>query len=231
LAQRPHNSGTPPQPRALPLKSVQCASRNWRVSTYGCGGVSDSAAAFCIWRRALPRSRPHRGSQWRKPIRRGVSPWTRMRTVPGSPITISRAAADDFFNAPDWRPDLHPAMPKIVQYGNKDTQLRACGSCHLPTGNGHDESAYLAGLPVTYFMRQWPTGRAATASTAASWSKSRSSLRRRGAHGGRVFRFGQAASVDPGCRDRHVPKSFVGPGNKRLEPTRGRTFIVELTAR
>ena len=83
--------------------------------------------------------------------------------------------ADDFFNAPDWRPDLHPAMPKIVQYGNKDTQLRACGSCHLPTGNGHDESAYLAGLPVTYFMRQWPTGRAATASTA----------------------------LDPGCRDRH----------------------------
>src|ERR1043165_718641 len=70
---------------------------------------------------------------------------TQMRSVPGSPVAISRAAADDFFNAPDWRPELHPPMPKVVQYGNKDTQVRACGSCHLPTGNGHDESAYVAG--------------------------------------------------------------------------------------
>ena len=80
---------------------------------------------------------------------------------PGSPVTISRAAADDFFNAPDWRPDLHPPMPKVVQYGDKETQVRACGSCHLPTGNGHDEFAYVAGLPVGYFMRQmadWKSG-------------------------------------------------------------------------
>ena len=52
-------------------------------------------------------------------------------------------------------------VPKIVQFGNKDTQVRACGSCHLPTGTGHDESAYMAGLPVNYFVRQmtdWKSG-------------------------------------------------------------------------
>jgi cytochrome c553 len=89
---------------------------------------------------------------------------TKMRSV--GAVTISRAAADDFFNVPDWRPDLHPPMPKVVQYGNKETQLRACGSCHLPTGNGHDESAYVAGLPVSYTIRQM-----------ADWKKRRPQVR------------------------------------------------------
>src|SRR5262249_30085534 len=32
---------------------------------------------------------------------------------------------------------------------------------HLPTGTGHDESAYVAGLPASYFIRQmadWKSG-------------------------------------------------------------------------
>jgi len=49
---------------------------------------------------------------------------------------------------------MHPPMPQIVAHGNKATAVRACGSCHLPTGTGHDESAYLAGLPAAYFIRQ-----------------------------------------------------------------------------
>jgi cytochrome c553 len=53
-------------------------------------------------------------------------------------VTVTRAGADDFFNIPNWRPDMYPALPKIVQFGNKDTQVRACGACHLPTGTGHD---------------------------------------------------------------------------------------------
>src|SRR5262249_31665457 len=45
--------------------------------------------------------------------------------------------------------------------GNKEKRVRACGSSHLPTGTGHDESAYVAGLPATYFTRQmadWKSG-------------------------------------------------------------------------
>src|SRR5580704_13956640 len=87
---------------------------------------------------------------------------TRLRPPPsGSTLSITRAKADDMFDIPNWYPDMYPAMPKVVQFGNKDTQTRACGSCHLPTGNGHDESAYVAGLPVAYFVRQladWKSG-------------------------------------------------------------------------
>ena len=87
---------------------------------------------------------------------------TRLRAPPpGSTLSITRAKADDMNDIPNWYPDMYPAMPKVVQFGNKEMQVRACGSCHLPTGTGHDESAYVAGLPVAYFIRQmadWKSG-------------------------------------------------------------------------
>ena len=49
-------------------------------------------------------------------------PGDKARTVGN--VTVTRAGADDFFNIPNWRPDMYPALPKIVQYGNKDTQGR-----------------------------------------------------------------------------------------------------------
>jgi mono/diheme cytochrome c family protein len=42
-------------------------------------------------------------------------------------------------------------MPQVVGRG---TTTFGCGSCHLPIGSGHDESAYLAGLPATYVTSQ-----------------------------------------------------------------------------
>ena len=87
---------------------------------------------------------------------------TRLRPPPpGSTLSITRAKADDMNDIPNWYPDMYPPMPRIVQFGNKDTHVGACGSCHLPTGTGHDESAYVAGLPVAYTMRQmagWKNG-------------------------------------------------------------------------
>jgi hypothetical protein len=97
---------------------------------------------------------------WAFPVTEKVQPpprfeGTRLRPAPpGSTLSITRAKADDMYDIPNWYPAMYPAMPKIVQYGNKDMQVRACGSCHLPTGTGHDESAYMAGLPATYFIRQ-----------------------------------------------------------------------------
>src|SRR5258707_5910214 len=79
-------------------------------------------------------------------------PGDKPRTV-GS-LTVTRAGADEFYNIPNWRPDMHPAMPKIVQFGNKDTQVRGFGSCHLRTVTVHDESAYDARLPTRYFIQQ-----------------------------------------------------------------------------
>jgi len=119
---------------------------------------------------------------------------------------------------PDWRPDLHPPMPKVVQSGNKDTQVRACGSCHLPTGTGHDESAYVAGLPVGYFMRQmadWKSGERKYGGIMVQLAKAATDAEWRAA--AEYF-----AAVKPRAWIRvvetdTVPKSFIGPGNKRLE--------------
>ena len=75
---------------------------------------------------------------WAFPVTEKVQPaprfeGTRVRPAPpGSTLSITRAKADDMYDIPNWFPSLYPSMPKIVQFGNKDTQVRACGSCHLP---------------------------------------------------------------------------------------------------
>lgn len=83
----------------------------------------------------------------------GIDP-DKIWTATGSNLAMTRAQVDDRYNTPNWFPDMYPAMPKIVQFGHQETEVRACGLCHLPTGTGHDESAYIAGLPVNYFIRQ-----------------------------------------------------------------------------
>jgi cytochrome c553 len=112
---------------------------------------------------------------------------------------------------------MYPAMPKIVQFGDKETQTRACGSCHLPTGTGHDESAYVAGLPVAYFIRQladWKNGERKYGGIMIALAKSASEAEIKDA--ANYF-----ASVKPRqwirvAETDTVPKSFIGPGNKRL---------------
>lgn len=103
---------------------------------------------------ALAAERP----DWAFPATDKVQPPARddggPKTAPGSALSLTRAQIDDLFNPPDWYPDLHPPMPAVVAHGDKARNVRACGSCHLPTGTGHDESAYLAGLPAGYFVRQ-----------------------------------------------------------------------------
>jgi cytochrome c553 len=71
--------------------------------------------------------------------------------IPGSAKTYTQAQIDDLFNPPDWFPDEHPPLPAVVARGSgKD--VRACGSCHLMSGNGHPESANLAGLSAAYLV-------------------------------------------------------------------------------
>jgi cytochrome c553 len=76
-----------------------------------------------------------------------------LKQLPGSTRAYTQAQIDDPFNPPDWFPDEHPPLPPIVAHGSKPA-VRACAQCHLPTGDGHPESASLAGLPVPYLMRQ-----------------------------------------------------------------------------
>jgi len=136
---------------------------------------------------------------------------------PGSTLSITRAKADDMYDIPNWFPDRYPSMPKIVQFGNKDTQVRACGSCHLPNGAGHDESAYVAGLPAAYFIRQmadWKSGDRKFGGIMVAMAKVLTDAEIK-----------EAADYFASLKPRPwirvveadtVPKSFVGPGNKRL---------------
>jgi len=73
--------------------------------------------------------------------------------IPTSQLSFTRKELSNLFAAPDWHPEAHPAMPQVVSHG-RAPDVRACGYCHLPTGNGRPENARLAGLPVEYFIAQ-----------------------------------------------------------------------------
>jgi cytochrome c553 len=73
--------------------------------------------------------------------------------VPNSDRTFTEAALNDLFNAPDWHPASHGAMPSIVAHG-RPPNVYACGYCHTAGGQGRPENASLAGLPATYIMNQ-----------------------------------------------------------------------------
>jgi cytochrome c553 len=57
-----------------------------------------------------------------------------------------------FFNPPDWFPQDHPPMPRIVAHGRKPAW--SCAACHLPDGEGSPASAALTGLPKAYILEQ-----------------------------------------------------------------------------
>jgi len=73
--------------------------------------------------------------------------------VPGSNGSLTLTQIRDLFNPPDWHPDDHPAMPEIVGHGRRP-DVRACGYCHLPNGQGRPENSSLAGLPAAYIVQQ-----------------------------------------------------------------------------
>ena len=75
------------------------------------------------------------------------------RHVPGSTAAFTLKEIRDLFNPPDWHPDNHPAAPEVVAHGRRPN-VRACGYCHLPNGQGRPENSSLAGLPAAYIIQQ-----------------------------------------------------------------------------
>ncbi len=73
--------------------------------------------------------------------------------LPGTDVALTLAQTRNLFDIPDWYPTDHPALPDVVQHGRRP-DVRACGYCHLPNGQGRPENASLAGLPVSYFLQQ-----------------------------------------------------------------------------
>jgi len=78
---------------------------------------------------------------------------SRPRHVPGSDEVFTSSQIADMTNVPDWHPAEHPAMPGVVAHGHQP-DFFACAYCHLPNGEGHPESASLAGLSAGYIISQ-----------------------------------------------------------------------------
>lgn len=81
------------------------------------------------------------------------------KSVPGSTVRLTRAQLGDLFNPPDWHPGNHPPPPGVVAHGRKP-DVRACGYCHYPNGQGRPENSSLAGLPAAYVVQQMADMRA-----------------------------------------------------------------------
>jgi hypothetical protein len=137
------------------------------------------------------------------------------RTLPGSSKAYMQTQIDDLSNPPDWFPDMHPLMTPVVARG---TETFACGSCHPPTGTGHDESAYLAALPASYIVRQMEAFKAGTRkgfgdmpaiARALSDDDFRSAANYFASLGARQW----VHVVEAGT----VPQTYVAPGNIRLK--------------
>jgi cytochrome c553 len=157
---------------------------------------------------------------WAFPVTDKVQPPTKddgqPKTAPGSDKSYTRKQINDLFNPPDWYPDLHPPMPQVVAHGN-GTAVRACGACHLPTGTGHDESAYVAALPVGYFIRQMADYKSGARKGAGSMTTIAAAITDDDVRAAAEY----FASLKPRPWIRvvetdTVPKTYVGPGNKRL---------------
>lgn len=113
----------------IPMMSVLAAGAH----------AQQPAAKTFAWAYPMPDPPPSTGAD------------TGPKTLPGSTKSYTQAQIDDQFKPPDWFPQEHGPLPRVVETG---IQAQACGSCHLMSGLGHPESASLAGLPVAYMIRQ-----------------------------------------------------------------------------
>jgi cytochrome c553 len=157
---------------------------------------------------------------WAFPVTAKVQPQVTddgsARTAPGSDKTYTRKQIDDLFNPPDWYPNMHPPMPQVVAHGD-GTAVRACAACHLPTGTGHDESAYVAALPAPYFIRQMADYKSGARNGSGMMTAIAKAITDDDVRA--AADYFAALKPRPWIRvveTDTVPKTYVGPGNKRL---------------
>jgi cytochrome c553 len=172
---------------------------------------------------------------WAFPVADAVQPppqdEDRPKRLPGSTKSYTQKQIDDLKNPPDWFPDMHSPMPPVVAQG---TVTFACGSCHLPIGTGHDESAYLAALPASYIVNQMADFKSGARKGFGEMPAIAQALSDADVQAAAAYF--TSLAVRPWVRvveTDTVPKTYVNPGNMRLalpgggsEPIGGR--IVEL---
>ena len=105
----------------------------------------------------MPQSVPNGLPSWAYNIPDKVQPptvkATGPMTVPGSTKVYDASEVASSGNPPDWFPNEHGLAPRIVKDETGAAKM-ACGTCHLMSGQGHPESADIAGLPAEYIVSQ-----------------------------------------------------------------------------
>lgn len=106
----------------------------------------------------LKMPKPVAGFEWAYPMQppdfKPVPPDS-VHTAEGADpaMKLTMRQINDGFGPPDWFPKEHAPLPPIVAHGSKPHVI-ACILCHLPSGNGHPESASISGLTVDYIIKQ-----------------------------------------------------------------------------
>jgi cytochrome c553 len=143
-------------------------------------------------------------------------------TVPGSDKKYNEVEVNNAYGPPDWFPNEHPPMPKVVAQGNRP-EPRACALCHLTTGDGHPESAGIAGLPSDYIVRQLKefaaggrVGARAPVMIAIARGMSEQDMKEAGDYFAKIPPLKGYVTVKEADT---VPKTFVGEGAMRFIST------------
>src|SRR5579863_1823068 len=115
--------------------------------------VAGPVAAQAQTPTAIPNGLPTWAYNIPDKVQPAATPLTGTIHVTGSAKDYDASQVRSTTNPPDWFPDEHPAAPQIVKGPNAPPGA-VCGTCHLMSGQGHPESADLAGMPAEYVIRQ-----------------------------------------------------------------------------
>ena len=84
---------------------------------------------------------------------RGAPPDEGPYTLPGTDRSYTWTEIRNGFDVADWRPDTHPPLSPAIVNG-REPDVRGCGFCHYPNGQGRPENGPVAGLPAAYIIQQ-----------------------------------------------------------------------------
>jgi cytochrome c553 len=115
--------------------------------------LAGSLAAQAPTPTAIPNGLPTWAYNIPDKVQPAATPLTGTIRVTGSAKEFDAAQVRSTTSPPDWFPDEHPAAPQIVKGPNAPPGA-VCGTCHLMSGQGHPESADIAGMPAEYIVRQ-----------------------------------------------------------------------------
>jgi cytochrome c553 len=115
--------------------------------------LAGSVAAQAQTPTAIPNGLPTWAYNIPDKVQPAATPLTGTIHVAGSTKDYDAAQVRSTTSPPDWFPDEHPQAPQIVKGPNAPPGA-VCGTCHLMSGQGHPESADIAGLPAEYIVRQ-----------------------------------------------------------------------------